>query len=135
MPVLANPKHEAFAQYLFERKPQGEAYAEAGFTANKSAASKLANSTKLQARFRELQERAMKRHDVTIDTLTEELNEAKALARRTRNPAALTGAIMATAKLHSLDVNRNENVNTNFVIGAGPEDLDDDTWLDRNRPN
>jgi len=52
----------------------------------------------------ELQEAIRKRHDVTVDSLTKELNEAKDLAKTEAQPAAMTGAIMGKAKLHGLIV-------------------------------
>ena len=57
---------------------------------------------KVAVRVLELQEEHRQRHNVTIDTITKELNEAKDLAKKEAQAAAMTGAIMGKAKLHGL---------------------------------
>ena len=56
MPVLADPRHESFATELASGKEVMAAYAAAGFSANQSAASRLAKSVK--ARVEEIQAEA-----------------------------------------------------------------------------
>ena len=50
----------------------------------------------------ELQAAHVERHNVTVDTITKELDEAKDLAKECEQPAAMTGAIMGKAKIHGL---------------------------------
>lgn len=45
---------------------------------------------------------------VTVETLTDEFNEAIELAKVTKNPSALTGAAIAKGKLHGLIIERKE---------------------------
>ncbi len=54
MPALENPKHEEFALLLARGVKQGKAYVQAGYTENKGAASRLAQSVKIQDRVEEL---------------------------------------------------------------------------------
>ena len=46
------------------------------------------------------------RCDVTIDSLTDELNEAIAMSRSQEDPNALRAAVMSKAKIHGLDINK-----------------------------
>ncbi len=46
---------------------------------------------------------------VTVETLTDEFNEAIAIARETRNAGAVTQAALAKGKLHGLIVDRKES--------------------------
>jgi len=54
MPTLPNPAHETFAYHLSKGMKQKKAYVMAGYTANDSAASRLAASPAVQARVEEL---------------------------------------------------------------------------------
>lgn len=54
MPSMSNPKHEAFAYGLAKGQTQREAYVNAGYEANDSAASRLAASPVLKERVDEL---------------------------------------------------------------------------------
>lgn len=58
-----------------------------------------------------LQEEANERTQVTVESLCVELDEARAMAVATKQPAAMTGASMGKAKLHGLDVKKVEFVN------------------------
>lgn len=50
-----------------------------------------------------MQKQAMERHLITVDSLIEELEEARRLALETQNPNALQNATMSKAKLLGLD--------------------------------
>jgi len=54
MPSMSNPKHEAFAYGLAKGQTQREAYVNAGYESNDSAASRLAASPVLKDRVAEL---------------------------------------------------------------------------------
>lgn len=56
MAILENAKHEAFARALSKGMSQKKAYVHAGYSANDSAASRLASSPDVQARVGELKE-------------------------------------------------------------------------------
>lgn len=51
---------------------------------------------------------AGKRHEVTVDSLVEELDEARDLARRTEQPAAMTAATMGKARITGNIIERKE---------------------------
>lgn len=56
MPVLKNPKHEAFAQGLAGGKSADQAYQDAGFSANRGNATRLKAKESVAARVAELTE-------------------------------------------------------------------------------
>lgn len=58
MPVLTNPKHEAYAQMLAKGMTQEKAYVEAGYAPNKGHAARLAGKGNVKARVTELQSKA-----------------------------------------------------------------------------
>ncbi len=108
-------KQEAACQaYLECDGNQSEAYRRAYDAENMkpaviwSEASILFSNPIVAKRVLILQEGHAKRHNVTIDTLTVELNEAKDLAKDTEQPSAMTGAIMGKAKIHGFITDKNQ---------------------------
>jgi hypothetical protein len=59
-------------------------------------------------RVAELQQEHRERHAVTVDSLTQELEEARMVATAEKQGAAMTSATMGKAKLHGLLVDKNE---------------------------
>jgi phage terminase small subunit len=57
MPVLRNARHEAFAQAVAKGKTADEAYALAGYAANRGNAARLNANDSIRKRVRELQDR------------------------------------------------------------------------------
>lgn len=99
-------KQEKFCQKYIETgnasKAYRQSYDSAGMkpaTINRKAAELMSNG-KIRARIAELQEKHQKRHEVTVDSLTKELEEARAMAIKTLQPAAMVSASMGKAKLH-----------------------------------
>jgi phage terminase small subunit len=106
------PKQEAFALAYVETGNASEAYRRS-YDSSKSteksiwqSASRLLADIKVASRIAELQERAVKRHDVTVDSLTRELDEDRKLARSLDMPSAAISAVMGKAKLHGLAADR-----------------------------
>jgi len=62
----------------------------------------------VNARVIELQLEASERTKVTVESLTKKLDVTYDLAKKTKQPAAMTAATMGQAKLHGLDVNKTE---------------------------
>lgn len=65
-------------------------------------AHKLFLNPNVAARVDELKAEHAKRHNVTVDSLTLELEQASNLANTTGNASAMTTAIMGKAKIHGL---------------------------------
>ena len=81
MPVLKNPRHERFAQFMAEGKTCVDAYQLAGFKRDDGNCSRLLSARpEIQARLQELtgklEARAAKRHEITTDSLVAEIEEA-----------------------------------------------------------
>lgn len=72
MPKLENPKHEEFALHLARGMKQGNAYIMAGYTENKGAASRLANSPPIMARVEELKLEIAQRVHTAMTVVSEE---------------------------------------------------------------
>jgi phage terminase small subunit len=72
MPVLNNPRHELYCRGVVEGKSSDQAYEDAGFKPGRNNAARLRANESIQARIKELQNRSLKRHDVTVDRIIEE---------------------------------------------------------------
>lgn len=108
MPPLGKPRQERFAQELAKGKPASAAYVAAGYKESRPAASRLSTNVNVMKRVAELQERAADRTLVTVEKLTDELEQARMLAMSSQTAAAAVSAIMGKAKLHGLDVNKHD---------------------------
>ena len=80
-------------------------------TVNRTA-KQLLDNPKIAARLDELRGEHAKRHEITVDTLVAELEEARKLAFETEKAAAAVQATMGKAKLLGLVVEKQE---TNIV--------------------
>jgi len=94
--------------HYVEHGDKSEAYRHAYKTENMKpetvwrSANELFNNPKVTARVEALQARHQKRHDVTVDSITEELDRSRDIAERREESSAMTTAIMAKAKIHGL---------------------------------
>jgi phage terminase small subunit len=73
MPMLPNPKHEIFANYVAQGKTQVESYVLAGYAESQKNPATLANQPHVAERIRELREKAITRASVTADRVLQEL--------------------------------------------------------------
>ena len=113
------PKQECFCQVYIETGNASEAYRRAydaermkSATINRNACALLKNN-KIATRVAVLQSEHRKRHDISIDSLTSEYEDARQLAMDTSQPAAANGAITGKARLHGLDVNGHKHAGRN----------------------
>lgn len=105
------PKQEAFCQAYIETGNASEAYRSAYATDKMKPevihvkASELLSSGKVAVRVAELQGEIKQRHNVTVDSLIKELEEARqaALTAETPQSSAAVAATMGKAKLAGLD--------------------------------
>lgn len=127
MPILKNPRHEAFAQYLYEGHTADEAYQRAGFKPNRGNATRLKANESILQRVEELQERKAKQADVTVESITARLNQNIALAEKLGQPAAINGALQLMAKLRGLIIDhaKVESDNTTWLIADKPMNRED----------
>ena len=115
------PKQEAFALAYVETGNASEAYRRSynaekmkPETVNRTAKEQLDNP-KIAARLAELKAAHVERHEITVDDLIRELEEARsiAMAGERQQPAAMVAASMGKAKLLGLFVEKAENKNDN----------------------
>ena len=71
MAALQNPRHELFAQGVVEGKSADASYTDAGYKSQRQNASRLMANDDVKARIRELQDRGLKRHDLSVDKILE----------------------------------------------------------------
>ncbi len=127
MPVLKNPRHERFAQARASGETAKAAHVLAGFNGHEGNATRMANYPKIIARVAELQARASLMVDVTIASLTVELEEARSKAMETGQISAAVSATMGKAKLHGKLVDRKHvtgTIGTYDLTKVSDEQLD-----------
>jgi len=101
------PKQEAFAHYYVEIGNASEAY-RLSYRANQMQpetvhreAHELLKHPKISARVIELRHALRVRHDVTVNSLTAELEEARAFAMQyPKGASAAVSAVLGKARLH-----------------------------------
>lgn len=109
MSVLANQRHELFAQGLAKGLPASTAYAEAGFKPHEGNASRLSANEKVRARVTELKERAAARTEITVAGITERLLNIAAKGEQSNDAPLLSVArasLMDAAKLNGLVIDK-----------------------------
>lgn len=108
MTVLANVRHEKFAQFVAEGKSASQAYREAGYKPHQPSASRLLSNAIVAARVAELTARTVEQHDVTMGELVSSYREDRLDAREAKQYAAAVSATTNLAKLCGFMVERQE---------------------------
>lgn len=124
MPVLKNARHETFAQGLAKGMSATEAYAAAGYKGDRKAASNLWTNMDIKERVTELQSKAVKKVEITVDSLAQELEEARAIALAEKQSSAAVSATMGKAKLFGLGVEKRHLSGTLQVINITAKQLE-----------
>ena len=106
MPVLANQRHEKFAQLLAEGKSASEAYVSAGYRANRHNAARLKSFESVRLRLLEIQTAGANRAEITLAGVLSELDQAIEIAKAKGQPNALVNAAQLRAKLGGLLVEK-----------------------------
>jgi len=102
-------KQEKFCKSYIETGNASEAYRQSydcqkmkGPTINRNAVALLDN-TKIATRINELQLQLQKKFEVTVESLSKELDEDRQLARSLGQPGAAISALNVKARIHGLD--------------------------------
>lgn len=133
MPVLDNPRHEAFAQALAKGNSASEAYALAGYRRNEGNAGRLNRNEQVQRRVAELQAMLLDRMVVDREWVLAKLIE-NATNNQEANPNASNKALELIGKELGMFVDRTENTNINVDVSDEPQSEDD--WAaEHARPN
>ena len=80
----------------------------AGYNAHPAAPYRLRENVRVKRRLAEITKGLAMKTRVTVESLTQELDEARELAARVDQPSAMTAATIAKGKLHGLMVERKE---------------------------
>jgi hypothetical protein len=109
---MAKPKlsmrQENFCQLLARGIPPFRAYPLAGYKAHVANCYRLSDNERVKRRLAEIGARMMKKTEVTIESLLDDLAEDRELARELGQPSAAIAATQLTAKLCGLLVDRKE---------------------------
>lgn len=125
MPVLKNARHEAFAQGLAKGLTADQAYQDAGFKPHRGNASRLSANENIRARVSEIQSKAVKKVEVTVESLAVELEEARALAIKESQTSAAVSATMGKAKLFGLGSEHRRLSGAVAIVSFTAEQLND----------
>ena len=100
--VPLSPKHTLFVEAYCMGKTATQAAIGAGYSLKTAhvQGSRMLRNVKVLSRIEDRLQDHRDRCGVTVETLTAELEEARALAMRANRPSAAVRAIMAIAKLH-----------------------------------
>ena len=120
MAALKNPRRERLAQELAKGKTKTEAMQVAGYSDPRNS-TRLTNNDEIARRVDELQERVAKKAEVTLETLTQELDEARNIAIELGQPSAMVAATREKAILLGIRVEKRESVHK-----ADPKAMTDD---------
>ncbi len=123
MPVLKNAKHEAFAQGLAKGLSADEAYQRVGYSPNRGNATRLKANESVMKRVAELQSKAVKKVEITVESLALELEEARSIAIGEKQSSAAVAATMGKAKLFGLGIERRHHSGQVTVLNVTPDQL------------
>jgi hypothetical protein len=129
MPPLDNQRHERFAQELAKGKTADEAYTAAGYKPNRGNAATLKANKSVLARAAELKERAAVRAEISVASITANLERIASKAEKLDGAPGLAvarAAWMDAAKLNGLVIDRAEQVNVNYDVADEP--ISPDEW-------
>lgn len=122
MAAKLTPKQEQFCQKYIETGNASKAYRQSynagkmkAETINRKAKALLDNG-KIGARLEALHERGLKRHDITVDSLTGMYMESYEMGKKLWNAAAMKGAADGLAKLYGYGAEKHEHSGP----GGGP---------------
>lgn len=110
--ALPNPRQELFAQAIAAGVERAEAYDRAGYggASSYAGATQLLSRAEVLNRIATLQGKAAARAVTTIETLVDELEDARLLARAHDQPAAMVAATKEKAVLLGLRVEKRDTV-------------------------
>lgn len=108
------PKQQNFVYKYIETGIASEAYRQSYSVENMSQESiwveacRLLDNPKVSLKIKELQRKSQETHEVTVASITKELEEARTLGMTEKQTAAVVSAITAKAKLHGLMVDKTQ---------------------------
>lgn len=123
MAPLSNQRHETFALHRAQGKTADEAYKLAGFSPHRGNASRLSSNESILSRVTELQSKAAKKVEVSVEGLATELEQARVIAIAERQASAAVQATMGKAKLFGFGKETRRIEGALQVTTFNPDDL------------
>ena len=124
------PKREGFIVDVFKGETPTQAYRNNFATKNMAdktiweASSRLMADSKVAARLAILQSVAAERAQVTVESITKELEEARLMGMSTEQSSAMTAASMGKAKVNGLLVDKvDTDAKLTIVLAADVDDI------------
>lgn len=123
-------KQEGFALSVAEGNSLAQAYRD-NYNVGKDTkpetvwrkAVEVMQNGKVTARLEELHSLAQEKTLITVEGLTEELEDARKVSKAEGQGAAMTSATMGKAKLHGLLIDKAE-IKASFTVNIGDDDAD-----------
>lgn len=124
--MALTPKQEQFCQVYLETGNASEAYRQAYTPTGKPStvnreAKVLLDNPKIATRLDELKGAQRKRHNITVDTLLAELEEARGVGKEKGQAAAMVTATMSKAKLLGMEGNKPEGEKGEELVDPNPD--------------
>jgi Terminase small subunit len=124
-------RQKSFVRLIHEQIPPYRAYALAGYRRHHSNAYRLRENEGVKQYLSELEAQTMKRHEVTVDSLLTELEEARLHAQAAKQPSSEVSPVMGKAKLAGLLVDKQEikevsNMNMEELVQAVRHNMGDE---------
>jgi hypothetical protein len=119
-----NQRQERFCQLVVQGLPAIRAYPKAGYNAHRSAPARLCGNVRVKQRLTELSKGLAMKTRVTVETISDQLDEDRAFAQRVDQAGPALNATVAKAKLHGLIVDRKESgLPGDFASLSTPDDV------------
>jgi hypothetical protein len=110
MPVLANHRHERFAELLAEGLPAAEAHQKAGYKPKRGNAAQLAKHPDIQARLKQINTKAAEAAGITLELLLADAKRIEDAAEAKGQYGAAATTLKLRAELSGNYVKRVEDV-------------------------
>lgn len=109
MPALKNQRQERFCQLVAQGTVPVKAFPLAGYRPHRSHPYRLGDTGRVKARLAELTKGLAMKTRVTVETISDQLDEDRAFAKAVDQAGPALNATIAKAKLHGLIVDRKES--------------------------
>jgi phage terminase small subunit len=122
--ALSNHSHELFAQARAAGATQVQAYKDAGYppATAKGKAHRIASREDVMQRVAEIQANHSTRHNITVDSLIDELEEARAIGEQEGQAGSMVSATMGKAKLLGY-IDKHEQATEKTVVMMGDTEM------------
>ena len=109
MPALKNARAERFCQLVAQGIVPFKAFPMAGYSPHNANPYRLSENERVKARLAELHKGLAMKTRVTVESISEQLDDDRAFAQRVDQAGPALNATIAKAKLHGLIVDRKES--------------------------